>query len=109
MAKYGGKAGLSVPTVSVPAVSVARFSGAQAFGVGVGAGVGAAEGAAVGAVVGAGVGVAPPEQAARTAPVRARAAAKRIVDRMGCFSSNRGTGESVARGTRADRIPPTPG
>ena len=89
IAKYGGKAGLSVPTVSVPAVRVGRFSGAQAFGVAVGAAVGAALGAAVGDAVGAGVGVAPPEQAASRAPVRASAAAKRNVDRMGCFSSNR--------------------
>ena len=72
-----------MPIVSVTAVTVARFYGAQAFGVGVGASVGAADGASVGAAVGAGVGVAPPEQAAKTTPARARAAAKRNVGRMG--------------------------
>ena len=98
--QYGEYAGLSVPIVRVPAVSVGRFSGAQAFGVAVGAGVGAALAAAVGASVGAGVGLAPPEQAARSAPVRARTAAKRDGVRMG-DSPRVGNGCGSATGAAA--------
>ena len=47
-----------MPIVRVPAVSVARFSGAHAFGVGVGAGVGVGSGVAVGAALAASVGAA---------------------------------------------------
>ena len=48
---------MSAPIVRVPAVSVDRFSGAQAFGVGVGTGVGVGASVGVGAAVGVGSGV----------------------------------------------------